>query len=431
MIDLLISPCGQLLTLAGDNLQPRRGAGLCDLGLIENGALGIDLQHGRIEYAGPAFELDEAMLAPSCPAKDATGQVVMPGFIDSHTHLVFAGSRADEFYLRAQGVGYQEIVKQGGGIRKTMAATRAASTDELLQSAKARLKALYNNGTTTVEAKSGYGLDFDTEINCLRVLQELRDNAPGLLFATFMGAHLFPPEFAEDHPGYIAEVHRMLEYVAEQGLADFYDVFVDPLAFSQAEAAEVIAAGKRTNLGLRLHADEFGDNGTAAWGAGQGALSLDHLGGIGPEGIAALAASNTIATLLPATMFFSGHGKYAPAREMIDAGCAIALASDLNPGSSLVYSMPLVMTFAALQMGLGPEECITASTINPAHALGVADIVGSLEPGKRADVLVLDIPDYRELAYQVGRDLVSDVFIRGRMVKQHGQMVLTGYSPCP
>jgi imidazolonepropionase len=425
MIDMLIAPCGQLLTLAGNNAAPRRGAGLRDIGLIEHGALGLDLQHGVIEYAGPADQLDHALLAPSCPVQDASQQVVMPGFIDSHTHLIFAGSRADEFFARAQGASYQEIAARGGGIRKTMECTRNAAPVELLRLARQRLFALYANGTTTVEAKTGYGLEYGAEIVALRLLQELRDATPGLLFVTLMAAHLFPPEFAENHAGYVSEVQKMLEYANEHGLADFYDIFVDPLAFSQAEAEAVIAAGKSTRLGLRLHADEFGDDGTAAWGVAHGALALDHLGGIGPAGIAALAGSNTIATLLPATMFFSGHGKYAPAREMIDAGCALALATDLNPGSSLVYSMPLVLTMAALHMGLGPEECIVTSTINPAHALGVADIVGSLEPGKRADVLVLDIPRYDELAYHVGRDIVRDVIIRGRMIKHGGRMVHT------
>jgi imidazolonepropionase len=425
MIDMLIAPCGQLITLAGNNAAPRRGPGLRDIGLIEQGAVGINLQHGLIEFAGPVDQLDQSLLAPSCPIQDASNNVVMPGFIDSHTHLIFAGSRVDEFFARAQGVSYQEIAARGGGIRQTMDCTRAATSAELLRLARQRLFALYANGTTTVETKTGYGLNYEAELTALRVLQALRDSAPGLLFPTLMAAHLFPPEFAEDHPGYVSEVRKMLADAGEHGLADFYDIFVDPLAFSQAEAAEVIAAGRKTGLGLRLHADEFGDDGTAAWGVAQGALSLDHLGGIGPSGITALAGSNTIATLLPATMFFSGHGQYAPARAMIEAGCAIALATDLNPGSSLVYSMPLVMTIAALQMGLGPEECITAATINPAHALGVAGLVGSLEQGKRADLLVLDIADYRELAYHVGRDIVRDVIIRGRMIKHAGRMLYT------
>lgn len=423
MIDMLISPIGQLITLAGDNSRPRRGAGLRDLGLIENGALGLNLEHGLIEYAGPANGVDKSQLASSCPVHSASGKVVMPGFIDSHTHLIFAGSRADEFFERAQGVSYHEIARRGGGIAKTMQATRNASADGLLQLARQRLFALYANGTTTVETKSGYGLDFDSEIAALKVIQQLRNGTPGLLFPTFLGAHLFPPEYNEDRQGYVSEVIRMLRHAAGHGLADFYDIFVDPLAFNRAEAQQVVDAGMETELALRLHGDEFGDDGTAAWGVSQGALSVDHLGGVGEDGITSLAGSNTIATLLPATMFFSGHGEFAPARKMVDAGCAIALATDLNPGSSLIYSMPLTMTLAALEMGLSAEECITAATINGAHALGVANLVGSLEPGKRADVLVLDIPYYHELPYHVGRDLVRSVFIRGRMVKHDGKMI--------
>jgi imidazolonepropionase len=233
-----------------------------------------------------------------------------------------------------------------------------------------------------------------------------------------------PPEFAHDRDSYVDLVIDQLREVAAAGLADFYDVFVDPLAFTREEAQRIVAAGRDTRLGLKLHADEFGDDGTTAWGVAEGALSCDHLGGIGDAGIEALATSSTIATLLPATMFFSGHGVFPPARRLIEAGCAIALATDLNPGSSLVYSMPLTMTLAVLKMGLSAEECIVASTINAAHALGIAATTGSLETQKRADVIILDVPHYEELPYHLGRDLVRDVIIRGRVVKSNGRMVL-------
>lgn len=414
MIDLLIEPCGQLLTLAGGNLSPRRLDGMRDLGLVAQGAVGWDSASGLIEYSGPSSGLDRKLLAGDCRIVDAAGCVVLPGFVDSHTHLVFAGSRADEFYRRSCGESYADIARAGDGILSTMQATRQASEDELYELALKRLRRLYANGTTAVEVKTGYGLSAEAETKCLRVIRRLRDSAPGLVLATYLGAHAVPPEYAGHCADYIHEVARQIAVLAHQGLADFIDVFVDPLAFSLEDAERVTRAAGHVGLGIKLHADEFGDDGTAAWGVGQGALSLDHLGGIGEAGIAALAASNTVATLLPATMFFSGHGKYAPTRRMIDAGCAVALATDLNPGSSLVYSMLLVMTFAVLEMQLSAEECIVASTINGAHALGLAAKAGSLEVGKRADVIIADVPDYHELPYHVGCNLIRNVFIGGR-----------------
>lgn len=422
MIDLLISPCKQLLTLAGDNAKPRRGAGLADIGLVTDGAVGINVERGTIEYAGPRDSLPQHDVAQSCPVVDASNRVVLPGFVDSHTHLVFAGSRADEFYRRAAGESYQSIARSGGGIRKTMEATRAASADELLRLATWRMSRMVQNGTTAFEVKTGYGLEVESERVALGVIQQLKQQTPALVFATYLGAHLIPPEYTSNRAAYVDQVVAQLEAISKGGLADFYDIFVDPLAFTQAEAQRIVDMGKQTKLGLRLHGDEFDDNGTAAWGVSQGALSIDHLGGIGEGGIAALATSDTVATLLPATMFFSGHGKYAPARKMIEAGCAIALATDLNPGSSMVYSMAFTMTLAALKMGLSPEECIVASTINGAHALGAAKQTGSLEVGKRADVVILDIADYRELAYHVGAKLVSDVFINGQGIIRKGTL---------
>jgi imidazolonepropionase len=355
---------------------------------------------------------------------DAGGCVVLPGFVDSHTHLVFAGDRADEFYRRARGESYQQIAASGGGIANTMAATRAAESGILFSLARKRLHRLYSNGTTTVEIKTGYGLTREAELAGLSVINALRDSEPGLILATLLAAHLVPPEHTERRQEYVTLVGELVQTAAEQGLADFYDVFVDPLAFTSDETLRIVAAGKQTPLGLKLHADEFGDDGTAALGVGLGAVSVDHLGGIGAAGIAALAASETVATLLPATMFFSHHRQYAPAREMIEAGCAIALATDLNPGSSLVYSMPLVMTLAVLEMGLSAAECMVAGTINGAHALGLADLVGSLEAGKRADLIIADVASYDEIPYHVGCDIIRDVFIRGQGVKRNGQMTL-------
>jgi len=424
VIDLLIEPCGQLLTLAGGSKVRRGPVAMNDVGLVCDAAVGINVSSGTVEYAGPAAELDRSLLSSSCPVIDAGGSVVLPGFVDSHTHLVFAGNRADEFYMRSRGDSYQSIAQAGGGIRKTMDATRGADEDELFRLAKKRVSRLYENGTTSIETKSGYGLDADSEFKSLRVINRLRDAIPGILMGTYLGAHLIPPEYKDNRSAYVELVIDQLGRVAAEGLSDFYDIFVDPLAFNQEEAELIVKSAANSTLGLKLHADEFGDDGTTAWGVGHNAISCDHLGGVGDSGIDALATSNTVATLLPATMFFTGHGKYAPARKLIEAGCAVALATDLNPGSSLIYSMPLTMTLAVLNMKLTAEECIVASTTNAAHALGLGSMVGSIETGKRADVIIADVKSYEEIPYHVGYNLISDVIIRGRVIKRSGKMII-------
>jgi imidazolonepropionase len=400
------------VTLAGDNTRPRRGAQMGELGVVSDGCVLVG-DDGNIEYAG------DTAGAPETQAPDlinAEGRCVTPGLVDSHTHLVFAGDRANEFYRRCGGESYGDIAIAGGGIAATVAATRGASEDELVELALPRLQRMLANGTTTVEIKSGYGLSEAAEMNQLGAIRRLKRDSPLNICGTCMAAHAIPAERRDSRAKYIEEVGLIYIRAGGEGLAEFADIFVDPLAFTHAEAELLIQVAARSGLMLKLHGDEFADNGTAAWGVAQGAVSIDHLGGVGDAGIEALANSNTVGTLLPGTMLFSGHGRYAPARRMIDAGCAVALATDLNPGSSHVYSLPLVMTLACLQMNMSAAECITACTINAAHALRAADRIGSLEPDKRGDVVIWDCEHYEQIPYYVGTSLARTVIAGGRVI---------------
>ncbi|MDQ3023365.1 MAG: imidazolonepropionase [bacterium] len=416
---LLITNIAQLVTLAGDSSVVRRRDAMCELAVVRDGCVLVD-HGGNIGYSGAAsgadLQVSLAGLKTSHTEIDAGGRCVTPGLVDSHTHLVFAGDRAAEFYRRCAGETYADIAKSGGGIASTVRATRSASEDELVELALARLERNATNGTTTVEIKSGYGLSRDDELKMLRAIRRLREQSPLNMFSTYMGAHSIPMEFANDRSSYVRQVVEAIPQIATETLAEFVDIFVDPLAFTHDEAVPIIEAAMHAGLKVKLHGDEFSDNQTAAFGVIAKAISIDHLGGISDAGIEALAASTTIATLLPGTMFFSGHGCYAPARRMIDAGCAVALASDLNPGSSHIYSVPFIMTLACLQMGMTAAEALTACTINAAHALGDADRIGSIEAGKRADLVIWDCDSYEQIPYHVGTNLAHTVICGGQVV---------------
>jgi len=339
--------------------------------------------------------------------------VVMPGFVDSHTHLVFAGGRDEEFAMRSAGLTYQEIASQGGGILNTVKAVRSSTKKELKKTSRKYLAAMLRHGSTTVEIKSGYGLDMDNEVKMLETIAELSKEEVIGIIPTFLGAHALPPEFKSDIDGYVREINgRMLPYVAEHKLSRFCDVFCENGYFGLREAASILTQGQALGLTAKLHAEELSPLGGAELAARFHAASADHLEHITERGIHALAAEGVVGVLLPGVSFFLNH-KFAPARDMIDAGVAVALATDFNPGSCMSYSIPLMMTIACTHMQMTPEEAIVASTLNAAAALQMSDHIGSLEVGKRADILLLQIPNYRYLAYHFGENHVDRVIKDG------------------
>lgn len=414
--DLLIINAGQLLTLAGPNEWPRTGEALREIGLVQGGA--VAAADGVIVAAGPTAQvLDEVALAAGGVRVDAGGRVVLPGFVDPHTHLIFAGSRADEFVLRLRGATYQQLAAQGGGIVATMRATREASEEELVALGRRRLDRMLAHGTTTVEAKSGYGLRVEDELKILRAIHRLTAAHEVDVIPTFLGAHAVPPEHHADPDAYLTEiVDEMLPAVVEEDLAEFCDVFCEEGAFTPAQARAVLLAAAEAGLDPKIHADELSDLGGARLAAEVGAASADHLLRSSDEGLSAMAATGTMAVLLPGTALFLGL-PYARARRMIDLGVAVALATDFNPGTSPTYSMPMAIALGCIGMRLDPAEAIAAATINAAHAIRAAEEVGSLEPGKAADVVVLDLSDYRELPMAFGANPVHAVIKRGRVVR--------------
>ncbi len=393
--------------------EPSLGDG--PLGVIPRGALAA--AGGRIVWVGPESRLASEVAAASGALRlDAGGQVGLPGFVDSHTHLIFAGSREHEYAMRAQGAAYQEIAAAGGGILATVRATRAASLDELVQLALPRLRTLLAHGTTTAEVKSGYGLRTADEIKMLEAAHRLNDLQPVGLHPTFCGAHEVPPEYRGRTDDYVSLViDEMLPAVVERRLARYVDVFCEEGVFSIAQSRRILQAGIRRGLSAKFHADEFTTLGGAELAAELRALSADHLLKARPEGMAKLKEAGVTATLLPGTAFFLGL-PYAPARKFLETGVRVALASDFNPGSSMGPSLQLVMTMAVSQMKMSPEEALLGVTLHGAHAMGLEHEVGSLRPGKQCDLLLADVPNWRFLSYCYGINHVSRVIKRGRPV---------------
>jgi imidazolonepropionase len=409
---LVIRNAAQLVCVAQQDETVKRGPAMRNLAILDGGA--VILRGGTIEWIGHTAKLP--LLPPDVTVLDATGKTVLPGFIDSHTHLVFTGSREDEFEDRLQGLSYQEISARGGGINATVRRVREASRDQLKELTRRRLQQLLRFGVTTVEVKSGYGLTPADERKCLEVVSDLNDEGPWELVPTFLGAHAVPPEFRDDRAGYVRLlVDEMLPEIARCRLADFCDVFCETGVFSLEESERILTRARDLGFQLKLHADELTPLGGAELAARLGAVSADHLLCITDAGIEALAASNTVATLLPGTAFFLGL-PYAPARRLIERGVAVALASDCNPGTCPTENLPLVGALACTQMKLLPAEAVTALTLNAAAALGRSDRIGSLAAGKQADLVIYDVPNYRHLFYHFGVNHVWRVIKRGRVV---------------
>jgi imidazolonepropionase len=406
--DLIVDNCAQLVTC-----DPTRGAG-DRLGVLEGGALAASGE--RVVWVGPSSRLAEDVRpAPDCRRIDGRGRVLLPGFVDSHTHLVFAGTREQEYAMRAAGASYQEIAAAGGGIRATVRATRAADVDELVRLATPRLDRMLAHGTTTCEAKSGYGLTLDDELKMLETIRRLDAGHPVDVLANFCGAHEVPDEFRNRVDDYVSlVVETMLPEVAKRGLARYVDVFCEQGVFSIAQSRRILQAGAAHGLRAKFHADEFVGLGGAELAAELRALSADHLLQSSLEGVSRMKAAGVTATLLPGTAFFLGL-PYAPARKFLDTGVRVALASDFNPGSSPGLSMQLVMTMAISQMKMTPEEALLGVTLHGAHAMGLDHEVGSLAPGKLCDLALCDVGDWRQLPYFYGVNHASLVVKRGRV----------------
>ncbi|HOW85082.1 MAG TPA: imidazolonepropionase [Candidatus Aminicenantes bacterium] len=419
--DLVVAGCRELVTCAG--ALPKRGPEMRRIGAVENGW--VASSGGTIVFAGTEEEFQAGVApAPGAVTIDARGFVALPGFVDAHTHLPFAGDRAREFGLRIQGWTYQQLAERGMGIQTTVKATRAASLDDILALTLKRLDRMLLTGTTTAEAKSGYGLNLEDELKQLEALRQADILHPVDVVPTFMGAHDIAPEYRDRRGEYVRLlVETLIPEVGRRGLAEFFDVFCEPSAFSLEETRTLAAAAKAAGFKIKVHADEFVSLGGAELAAEAGAVSAEHLIAVSEEGISRLAAGDTAAILLPGVSFFLMMDKRAPARRLVDAGAAVALASDFNPGSSHICSMPFVLQLGVFTLGLTVEEAICACTANAAFAIRRHGAVGSLEPGKKMDLLLCDVPGHVSLAYEAGRNPVRTVIKNGKVVVEDGRRV--------
>ena len=409
---LAVVNCSQVVTLAGAH-RPRTGGDLRQLAIIEDG--GLFVSGDRIVATGRRRQIEELITA-DCEVIEAGHRVLLPGFVDAHTHPVFAGTRANEFEQRTAGTTYREIAAGGGGIRATVRATRNASLNDLVKAGKHYAEWFLRGGTTTVEAKSGYGLTLEDELKILRAIKQLDQETSLNYVPTFLGAHDIPSEYKTRRQMYVSLViNEMLPRVVEEKLAEYCDVFCESEVFTNDEAWQILSAARCHGLGLRMHADQLSLSGGAKLAAELNATTADHLEHTDAEGITALKMAKVQPVLLPGSVYALGSSRYPAAREMIDAGLAVVLATDFNPGSSPTPSMPMVLSLACTQMKMTPAEAITAATINAAYSLGRGGEIGSLEKGKRADFVIHDVSDYRELAYWFGIEHPWRVYTRGEL----------------
>lgn len=419
--DLVLTNIGQLVTCSSGG-KPKRGNEMRNVGIIDDGAVAI--ADGKFLAVGPRVNIEPEFNAAE--TVDVGGRAVCPGFIDPHTHIVFAGDRLDEFELKIQGADYLEILKGGGGIVSTVRKTREAPFEELVGEARARLDKMLACGTTTAEIKTGYGLDIENELKMLRVIEELDVTHSVDIVPTFLAAHAIPPEFKGNESGYVDLIcEEMLPqawawYRASQfglkGAPFFADVFCERNAFNLEQARRILKAAAALGFRLKAHVDQFTNLGGSRVAISSRAVSIDHLDTISDEEIAELASSDTIGVVIPTENFSAGKTHYADARRMVDAGCAVAISTDYNPGSAPCPSVSMAMAITCRYQKLLPAEVLNAATINAAFAIGVSDRVGSIEPGKTADVVIFGTSDYRMLAYEFGGNQVDKVFKEGKLV---------------
>ena len=414
--DLLIVNAAEVVTCAGFSQAPARGAEQGVLRIIRDGAVAI--AGDRILAVGASDRLRREHHVSDDQILDAAGGIVLPGFIDCHTHLVFAGDRSAEWEQRMQGKPYLEILKEGGGILSTVKKTRASAIGALVTNGLRWATACMEHGTTTLEAKTGYCLDREGELRLLEVARAVAGELPLQIVSTFLGAHVVPPEFKQDRGGYLDLLDALMVEIRAGQLAEFVDVFCEQEAFTLAETERILTRARELGFGLKLHAEQFTASGAAALGARLGAVSVDHLEHLDEAAISALAgaAKPPVGVLLPGVPFHLAQTEYAPARKLIEAGIPLAIATDLNPGSSFTPSLPMCIALACRTLKMTASEAVVACTINAAHALGRGAEIGSLEPGKRADVIVCDVPDHRWLGYAFGQNPVRAVVVGGERV---------------
>ncbi len=416
--DLQIVHAGELVCISRDpsEAQPRRGRSLSELNIIKDGA--VAARDGVIVWAGETNRISQDIeLSPKGAVIDVSGRVVTPGLIDSHTHCVYPAPRQAEFEMRAAGKSYVEIAAAGGGIKSSVRATRAATLDQLTAMGTRTAERMLQYGTTTAEAKSGYGLSLNDEIKLLEAIAAINDSHPLDLVPTVLAAHEFPPEFADRHDDYVAcIIDEILPAVAKRKLAECSDIFFETGVYDRAQTERIQSCARELGFGLKFHVDQLTDVGGAALAAGMGAVSADHLEFISPEGIAALASSNTIAVFLPGATYFLGMSQYPPVRTMIESGVAVAVATDCNPGSNMSESLPMAMNQACVMYKMTPAEALVASTWNAAWAIRRGGTIGALAPGMQCDLVAWDASDYREIAYHYGVNLADRVIKSGKQV---------------